>query len=122
MPEQVLLHCLRAFAVGGLICVVGQLLFDVANLTPAVTMSILVTAGSILGIFGLYPALVDFAGFGARLPIVNFGSALVEGARQGAQSGGFLGLLMGMLKPVSAGLAAAVCAGFAVALVFRPRS
>ena len=122
MFEECCLHFFRAFLVGGAICLFGQLLFDAANLTPASTMSVLVTAGSILAIFGWYPDLVDFAGFGARLPIVNFGNLLVEGAKNGAENGGFLGLLTGMLKPVSAGVSAPVIFGFAVALLFRPKS
>ena len=79
MLEEFLTQFFRAFVIGGAICVIGQLLFDVANLTPAHTMSVLVVAGSILGVLGLYPLLVDFAGFGAMLPISSFGNTLVEG-------------------------------------------
>lgn len=122
MFELICGHFFRALIIGGSICLLGQLLLDVANLTPAATMSILVCAGSVLAIFGWYPALMEFAGFGARLPIVNFGSSLVEGAKEGAASGGFLGLLSGLLKPVSAGVSAAVSFGFIVALVFQPKS
>ena len=122
MDAELWIGLLKAFLVGGTLCLMGQLLFDVANLTPAVTMSILVTAGSVLSIFGIYPWLVEQAGFGASLPIVNFGHLLVDGAKQGAGSDGFLGILTGMLKPVSAGISAAVAAGFIVALVFKPKS
>lgn len=120
--NEILTHFIRAFVVGGAICLVGQLLFDVANLTPAHTMSLLVTAGALLGALGLWPRLTDFAGFGARLPIVNFGSLLVEGALQGAAKDGFIGLLTAMLRPVSAGLAAAVAFGFLTALCFKPKA
>ena len=116
------MQLLRAFVVGGFICVIGQLLMDVANLTPAHTLSILVVAGSVLSIFGIYPALVDFAGAGATLPISSFGNTLVEGARQGAASNGFLGIFTGMLGPVSAGVTAAVVFGMLTALVFKPHS
>lgn len=126
MTESLLMaivsHFFRALIIGGLFCVAGQLLFDLANLTPAHTMSVLVSLGSLLAIFGLYPALVDFAGFGASLPIVNFGNILVEGAREGAASGGFLGILTGMLKPASAGIAAAVVFGFIIALLCKPNA
>lgn len=121
MLEDFLFQFFRAFVVGGLICVVGQLLFDVANLTPAHTMSILVVAGSALSIVGVYPMLADFAGFGAMLPISNFGNMLVEGAKSGSTEG-FWGILQGLLTKVSAGVSAAVVSGFVIALVFRPKS
>ena len=114
---------LRAFLVGGGICVIGQLLMDAANLTPAHTLSIMVVAGSVLSAFGLYPRLADYAGFGASLPISSFGNTMVEGAREAVSGGGgFFGIFQGMLTQVSAGIAAAVVFGMAVALVFKPRS
>ena len=125
MPEalfgELLRQFFRALLIGGLLCTAGQLLFDLANLTPAHTMSILVSTGSLLAICGIYPALVDFAGFGASLPILNFGNLLVSGAREGALADGFLGILTGMLKPVSAGITAAVVFGFLVALFCKPK-
>lgn len=122
MLDEFLTQFFRAFVIGGAICVIGQLLFDVANLTPAHTMSVLVVAGSILGVLGLYPLLVDFAGFGAMLPISSFGNTLVEGAKEGAASGGFWGIFTGLIKQVSAGVTAAVVFGFFTALVFKPKS
>ena len=122
MPEalfgELLRQFFRALLIGGLFCTAGQLLFDLANLTPAHTMSILVSTGSLLAICGIYPALVDFAGFGASLPILNFGNLLVSGAREGALAPG---ILTGMLKPVSAGITAAVVFGFLVALFCKPK-
>ena len=85
-------------------------------------MSILVCAGSVLGAPSLWPRLRDFAGYGAALPIVNFGSMLTESALRGAARDGFIGLLTDMFKTVSAGMAAAVAAGFLTALLFRPKS
>ena len=85
MLSELLTHFFRAFLVGGAVCLVGQLLFDAARLTPAHTMSILVCSGSVLGVLGLWPALTDFAGYGAALPIVNFGSMLTEGALRGGE-------------------------------------
>ena len=122
MLSELLTHFFRAFLVGGAVCLIGQLLFDAARLTPAPTMRILVCSGSVLGVLGLWPALADFAGYGAALPIVNFGSMLTEGALQGAAKDGFIGLFTGMYKTVSAGMTAAVAAGFAVALLFRPKA
>ena len=122
MLWEISMHFLRAFLVGGAVCLIGQLLFDVAHLTPAHTMSILVCAGSVLGALSLWPDLRDFAGYGAALPIVNFGSMLTEAAMRGAARDGFIGLLTDMFKTVSAGMAAAVAAGFLTALIFRPKS
>ncbi len=121
MMEDILMQLFRAFVIGGLICVIGQILLDVANLTPAHTMSVLVVSGSVLSIVGVYPLLVEFAGFGAMLPISNFGNILVEGAKAGAAEG-FFGILGGLLSKVSAGVSSAVIAGFFVALVFRPKA
>ncbi|MBQ6808663.1 MAG: SpoVA/SpoVAEb family sporulation membrane protein [Firmicutes bacterium] len=116
------MQLLKAAVVGGGICLLGQLLFDAANLTTAHTMSILVSAGAILGGLGWYDKLADWAGFGARLPISSFGNTLVQGAMEGAGKNGFWGILTGMLEPVSAGVAAAVAFGFIIALVFRPKA
>lgn len=121
MLEEFLGQFFRAFVIGGAICVIGQLFFDVANFTPAHTLSIFVVAGSVLSVFGVYSILADYAGFGATLPISSFGNLLVEGAQQGAKSGGFWGIFSGMLKPVSAGITAAVIFGFLIAVVFKPK-
>lgn len=122
MLEEFLTQFFRAWMVGGAICVIGQLLFDVAHLTPAHTMSLMVSVGSILGILGLYPLLVDFAGMGAMLPISSFGNTLVDGASSGLDSQGFIGIFSGMLQPVSIGVTAAVLFGFAAALLAKPKS
>lgn len=87
-----------AFLVGGLICVVGQIMIDVFNLTPAHTTSILVVIGAILGGFGLYEPLIEFAGAGASVPITSFGNALVKGALAEADRDGIVGVLTGILK------------------------
>ena len=75
-----ILSTIIAFVVGGLVCVVGQLLFDVAKLTPAHTLSLLVVVGSVLDGFGLYEPFIDFAGAGATVPIMSFGNSLTHGA------------------------------------------
>ncbi|PLR78795.1 stage V sporulation protein AE [Bacillus sp. V3-13] len=110
-----------AFVVGGLICVVGQLLFDVARLTPAHTLSLFVVIGAILGGFGLYEPLLDFAGAGASIPITSFGNSLVDGALQEAQQHGLVGVLTGMFEITSSGISAAVVFGFIGALLFKPK-
>ena len=110
-----------AFVVGGLICVIGQLLFDVAKLTPAHTMSTLVVLGAVLDGFGLYEPLLDFAGAGASVPITSFGNALVHGAMAEAESHGIIGIITGIFEVTSAGISAAIIFGFLGSLVFRPK-
>jgi stage V sporulation protein AE len=110
-----------AFVIGGLICVIGQILMDVLALTPAHTMCTMVTGGSILGGLGLYDCLVNFAGAGAMVPISSFGNQLVKGALLDAEQTGFIGILTGMLKITSTGISAAIIFGFTAALIFRPK-
>ncbi|GAB7386573.1 stage V sporulation protein AE [Bacillaceae bacterium] len=110
-----------AFVVGGLICVVGQILLDVFKLTPAHTTSTLVVVGAILDGFGLYEPLIDFAGAGATVPITSFGNALVHGAMAEAERHGFVGVITGIFEVTSAGISAAIVFGFLAALIFRPK-
>lgn len=110
-----------AFVVGGMICVVGQLLFDVAKLTPAHTMTTFVVIGAILDGIGWYEPLIDFAGAGATIPITSFGNSLVHGAMQEAQQHGIIGVLTGMFEITSSGISAAIVFGFIAALIFKPK-
>lgn len=110
-----------AFVVGGLICVVGQLLFDVAKLTPAHTLSTFVVIGALLDGFGLYEPLMDFAGAGATIPITSFGNSLVHGAMQEAEQHGIIGVLTGMFEVTSSGISAAIVFAFIGALLFKPK-
>ncbi|MCL6572786.1 MAG: stage V sporulation protein AE [Bacillus sp. (in: Bacteria)] len=110
-----------AFVIGGLICVFGQLLFDVALLTPGHTLSLLVVIGAVLDGFGLYEPLVDFAGAGATIPITSFGNSLVHGALQDAEKHGLIGVLTGMFQVTSSGISAAIIFAFIGALIFKPK-
>ncbi|MCL6610789.1 MAG: stage V sporulation protein AE [Peptococcaceae bacterium] len=110
-----------SFVVGGLICVIGQLLMDVGRFTPAHTMSILVVSGAVLDGFGLYEPLIDFAGAGATVPITSFGNALVHGALAEAERTGIIGILTGIFEVTSAGVSAAIIFGFLAALLFKPK-
>ncbi len=110
-----------AFVVGGLICVIGQIMFDVFKLTPAHTLSILVVAGAVLDGLGLYEPLIAFAGAGATVPITSFGNALVHGALEEAQKHGLVGVLTGMFEVTSSGISAAIVFGFIGALIFKPK-
>ncbi|GAB6157248.1 stage V sporulation protein AE [Desulfotomaculum varum] len=110
-----------AFVVGGLICVLGQLLMDVGKLTPAHTMSLLVVTGAVLGGLGLYEPLIDFAGAGATVPITSFGNSLVHGALAEAERTGLVGILTGIFEVTSAGISAAIIFGFLASLLVRPK-
>ncbi|WP_028544879.1 stage V sporulation protein AE [Paenibacillus taiwanensis] len=110
-----------AFVVGGLICVIGQLMFDVAKLTPAHTMAILVVAGAIVDGLGWYEPLINFAGAGVTVPITSFGNSLVHGAITDLQSTGWIGSVTGIFKTTSAGISAAIVFSFLAALFIRPK-
>ena len=111
----------NAFWVGGLICVVGQLLIDLTRLTPARIMVLFVTAGVALGALGIYEPLAEFAGCGATVPLTGFGWALSEGVRKAVAEQGFLGAFTGGLTAGAAGTTAAIFFGFVAALVAKPR-
>lgn len=113
------LDCLKAFFVGGAICVVGQVLIDFTKLTPARILVAYVVAGVILTAIGLYGPIVDFAGAGATVPLTGFGYALANGVKEAVLEYGFLGALSGGLIATSAGIATAIVTGFIMALLFR---
>ena len=110
---------LKAFAVGGLICVVGQILIDLTKLTPARILVLFVTAGVFLTAVGAYEPLADFAGAGATVPLSGFGYALACGTRDAVVSEGLLGVLTGGITATAAGVAAAIFFGYIIALLFR---
>ncbi|WP_100403299.1 stage V sporulation protein AE [Bacillus sp. FJAT-42315] len=110
-----------AFVIGGLICVIGQLMMDVGKLTPGHTLSYLVVVGAILAGFDLYEPLIDFAGAGATIPITSFGNSLVAGAMQESEQHGLVGVLSGMFEVTSSGISAAIVFGFMGALLFKPK-
>ncbi|GGJ97827.1 stage V sporulation protein AE [Lentibacillus kapialis] len=110
-----------AFVVGGTICVIGQILFDVFKLNPGVTLTIFVIIGAILDGLGLYDPLIDFAGAGATVPITNFGNQLVHGAMQEAEQHGIIGVVTGIFEVTSAGISAAIIFGVIGAIIFKPK-
>lgn len=116
-----MLQYLWAFLVGGAICVIGQLMFDVAKLTPGHTMSLLVVAGAAADGLGLYDPLVDFAGAGASVPITSFGNSLVHGALSELERDGIMGVITGIFEVTSGGISSAIIFSFLAALVFRPK-
>ena len=110
-----------AFIIGGLICVIGQLIMDVLKITPAHTTCTLVVIGAILGGFGLYDPLVKFAGAGAFVPISSFGNTLVTGALIDAEETGFIGIFTGIFKIVSSGISAAIILDLLLRIIFKPK-
>ncbi|MBD7942938.1 MULTISPECIES: stage V sporulation protein AE [Psychrobacillus] len=112
---------ITAFIVGGLICVIGQILMDVCKLTPAHTLSGMVVAGAILDGFGLYEPLIDFAGAGATIPITSFGNSLTHGALAEAEKHGLVGVITGMFEVTSSGISAAILFGIIGAFIFQKR-
>lgn len=112
---------IKAFIIGGLICVIGQILVDKTKLTPARILVIFVVAGCILELFGLYKPLVNFAGAGASVPLPGFGSVLFTGVREAVAEKGVLGIITGGLTASAAGIAAALIFGFFNALVFKSK-
>ena len=110
----------KAFVVGGLICLVGQILIDKTKLTPARILVLFVTLGVVLTAVGLYGPLVDFAGAGATVPLTGFGYTMAKGVVKAIQEQGILGILTGGVTAAAAGIAAAVFFGYLAALISKP--
>ncbi|MDR3289265.1 MAG: stage V sporulation protein AE [Peptococcaceae bacterium] len=112
-----------AFIVGGVICVIGQLVMDLTkpSFTPAHTLVAFVTVGGVLGALGLYKPLIELGGAGATIPLSGFGYTLANGAMEAAGTRGLLGALSGGLEAAAVGIAAAVLFGYLVALTFNPK-
>ena len=112
---------LRAFMIGGFICVIGQILIDKTKLTPARILVIYVVAGAFLELFGLYKPLMEYAGSGAGVPLTGFGSVLTKGVIKAINEKGFLGVITGGLTAAAGGISAALLFGFLVALIFKSK-
>ncbi len=112
---------IKAFIIGGLFCVIGQLLIDKTKLTPARILVGYVVIGVLLGALGIYEPLVEFAGAGATVPLTGFGNTLAKGVRQAVSEDGLLGVFTGGLKATAGGITAAVVAGLLVSLIFKDK-
>ena len=112
----------KAFLVGGGICLIGQIIINYTHLTNGKILVLFLIAGAILEGFGLYSKLVEFAGAGASVPISGFGCALVKGAVKAAKQDGVYGALTGGLAACATGISIAIVAGYLVAVIFRPRT
>lgn len=112
---------LKAFVVGGLICVIGQILIDKTKLTSARILVLFVTLGVILGGLGIYKYVANFAGAGATVPLTGFGYNLAKGAIEGVKTSGLLGAFTGGIKNASGGIAAAIFFGYLASLIAKPK-
>lgn len=112
---------LKAFLVGGVLCLIGQILIDKTKLTPARILVGYVVVGVILGAFGVYKPLVEFAGAGASVPLTGFGYTLAEGVKEAVNQDGVIGIFVGGLKAAAGGITAAIVAGLLVSLIFKPK-
>ncbi|MEG1547220.1 MAG: stage V sporulation protein AE [Clostridia bacterium] len=110
------------FVIGGLICVVGQLLMSYTRMTPANILVIFVTAGVVLTAVGIYEPLVELGKAGATVPLTGFGYALGNGAIEGAMENGIIGAFTGGIKATAGGVAAAVLFGYLAAVIFTPKT
>lgn len=118
---DVFMNFVKAFVVGGLLCVIGQILVDKTNLTAARILTSYVVAGVILGGIGIYQPLVDWAGAGATVPLTGFGNVLAKGVRDAVDKNGLIGAFIGGFTSGAAGITAAVFFGIIIALIFRSK-
>ena len=112
---------LKAFLVGGALCLIGQVLIDKTKLSPARILVGYVVCGVLLGAVGVYEPLADFAGAGASVPLTGFGYTLAKGVKKAVTEDGFLGIFGGGLKATACGITAAIIAGLVVSLIFKPK-
>jgi len=115
------LEFIKAFIIGGLLCVIGQILIDKTKLTPARILVSYVVIGVILGGFGIYQPLLDFAGAGASVPLTGFGNVLATGVKKAVEEKGFLGIFTGGLEAAAGGITTAIFAGLVASLVFKAK-
>jgi len=111
----------KAFAVGGILCAIGQLLIDCTKLTPARILTGYVVCGVILGALGIYQPFADWAGAGATVPLLGFGNTLAKGVQKAVAEDGLLGAFTGGFTAAAGGICAAVFFGLLVAIIFQPK-
>ena len=121
LKEGIEMDYLKAFLVGGCLCLIGQILIDKTTLTPARILVSYVVAGVVLGALGLYQPIIDFAGAGASVPLTGFGATLAKGVQEAVEKDGFLGILTGGLTASAGGICAAIVFGLLASLLFKPK-
>jgi stage V sporulation protein AE len=112
---------LTAFLVGGLVCGLGQIFLDFTNYTPAHLLVLMVILGALLTGIGWFQPIIDFAGAGITVPVINFGHVLTKGVLIEVERKGFLGLFAGILEVGSTGVSASVVIGFLMAVIFHSK-
>lgn len=112
---------IKAFVVGGIFCVIGQILIDKTKLTPARILVSYVVIGVLLSGLGIYEKIVDFAGAGATVPLTGFGFNLAKGVKEAISDSGFIGIFTGGLKACAGGITAAILAGLCASLLFKAK-
>lgn len=113
---------IKAFVVGGMICIIGQVILDNTKLTPAHILVTFLVIGVIMGSLGIYDSIVEFAGAGATIPISGFGNTLAKGAIEGAKTKGIIGAFTGGLEATAAGVAGIILFGYVMAIIFDPKT
>ena len=111
----------KAFIIGGLLCLIGQILIDKTKLTPARILVSYVVVGVLLSAIGLYEPLVNFAGAGATVPLTGFGYNLAKGVKEAITENGFIGIFIGGLKATAGGITAAIIAGLLASILFKAK-
>ena len=113
---------LKAFAIGGLLCFIGQIFIDKTKLSPARILVGYVVLGVLLGAIGIYEPIAEFAGAGATVPLTGFGYSLAKGVKETIAKDGFLGILTGGLKATAGGITAAILGGLIMSFLFKPKN
>lgn len=112
---------IKSFLIGGILCLIGQILIDKTKLTPARILVCYVVAGVLLSATGLYQKIVDFAGAGATVPLTGFGHTIAKGVKDAVANDGFLGIFTGGLKASAGGITAAIVSGLLMSLIFKAK-
>ncbi len=115
------MNYVMSFVIGGLICVIGQIIIDTFKKNNAYLLVLLVVAGTVLGFLGVYDKLVEIGHSGATVPLLGFGNSLAKGAMEEAAEKGFMGALSGGVIRTAPGVAAALIFGYIVAVIFNPK-
>ncbi len=118
---EILIDLLKAFAVGGAICLIGQILIDLTKLTPGRILVIFVAAGVVLTALGVYEPIVDWAGAGATVPLTGFGYLMAKGVETAIKEQGVRGILTGALTAASGGITAAILCGLISSFLSKPK-
>ena len=113
---------IKAFIIGGLICVICQILLEKTKMMPGRIMVLLVCLGAVLSFFGLYEPFLEWAGAGASVPLLGFGHVLMDGVKEAVDENGFLGIFQGGFKAGALGTSAALIFGYIASLIFNPKS